>query len=56
MHRPMKVTLKPTHAKKLTADSRRTKKGADELLALILGDFFRGWRSDKRWIFYQQFK
>ncbi len=51
----MKVNLKPHHAKKLTADSKRTKKCADELLALILGDFFRGWRADKRWIFYQQY-
>lgn len=50
------VKLKRSHAKKLAADSKRVKKGTGELLDCILSDFFRGWRSDKRWLFYQQFK
>ena len=49
------VTLKPNHAKKLAADAKRIKKGSDEVLAIILGDFFKGWTSDKRWLFYQQY-
>lgn len=57
----LKVNVKQKHAKKLSEDaivlSRfGVKKSADELLTIILEDFFRGWRSDKRWMFYQQFK
>jgi hypothetical protein len=52
----LKVKVKPTHAKKLAQDSKRTGRKVDDLLAAILDDFFRGWRSDKRWMFYQQFK
>jgi hypothetical protein len=52
----LKVKVKPQHAKKLAQDSKRTGRKVDDLLAAILDDFFRGWRSDKRWMFYQQFK
>ena len=51
----LKVKVKAAHQKKLAADAKRTGRKVDDLLAAILEDFFRGWRSDKRWMFYQQF-
>lgn len=50
------VKLKRKHIKALSADSKRTGLSVDALLDAILDDFLRGWRSDKRWMFYQQFK
>lgn len=52
----VKVKLKTKHAAELEKDSKRTGRSVDALLAAILEDFLRGWRSDKRWIFYQQTK
>lgn len=49
------VKLKTNHARKLAADAKKRQKGTEELLGVILEDFFRGWRSDKRWLFYQQY-
>lgn len=50
------VKLKLKHAKELAKDSRRTGQPVEMLIAAILEDFLRGWKSDKRWIFYQQSK